>query len=54
MDNDPFVDDSVTMAKRLKALGKSVGLDVLPGELYVLKSYFFCYDLVQSTSKEKL
>lgn len=28
---DPFVDDSVTMAKRLKVLGKSVGLDVLAG-----------------------
>lgn len=30
-DMDPFLDDSVTMAKRLKLLGKSVGLDVLPG-----------------------
>lgn len=28
---DPFLDDSVTMAKRLKSLGKSVGLDVLSG-----------------------
>lgn len=28
---DPFVDDNVTMAKRLKALGKDVGLNVLNG-----------------------
>lgn len=28
---DAFVDDNVTMAKRLKALGKDVGIDVLPG-----------------------
>lgn len=28
---DPFVDDNVTMAKRLKKLGNSVGLDVLNG-----------------------
>lgn len=28
---DAFVDDSVTMAKRLRALGKDVGIDVLPG-----------------------
>lgn len=28
---DPFVDDSVAMAKRLKALGKDVGLDVVNG-----------------------
>lgn len=28
---DPFVDDSVAMAKRLKALGKSVELNVLTG-----------------------
>lgn len=32
VDNDPFVDDSVTMAKRLKSLGNNVGLDILPGK----------------------
>lgn len=54
VDNDPFVDDSVTMAKRLKALGKSVGLDVLPGKFFALKSSFFCYNLTRSNCKEKL
>lgn len=28
---DPVIDDSVTMAKRLKKLGKNVELDVLSG-----------------------
>lgn len=28
---DPFLDEGVTMAKRLKLLGTNVGLDVLPG-----------------------
>lgn len=28
---DPLIDDSVTMAKRLKLLGNSVALDILPG-----------------------
>lgn len=28
---DPFLDESVTMAKRLKLLRTNVGLDVLPG-----------------------
>lgn len=32
VDADPFIDDSVTMAKRLKGLGRTVGLDVLPGK----------------------
>lgn len=28
---DPFLDDNVTMAKRLQSLGKKVGLNVLSG-----------------------
>lgn len=28
---DPFLDDCIILAKRLKALGLPVGLDVLPG-----------------------
>lgn len=28
---DPLIDDAIYMAKRLKALGKPVGLDVLSG-----------------------
>lgn len=28
---DAFVDDIVEMAKRLRALGKDVGIDTLPG-----------------------
>lgn len=28
---DPFLDDNVTMAKRLKSLGKPIELDVLSG-----------------------
>lgn len=28
---DPCLDDCIMMAKRLKSLGMSVGLDVLPG-----------------------
>lgn len=32
VDNDPLLDESVTMAKRLKSLGRTVGLDVLPGK----------------------
>lgn len=28
---DPFLDESVTMAKRLKSLGRNVGLDILSG-----------------------
>lgn len=28
---EPFLDDTVTIAKRLKLLGNSVELDILPG-----------------------
>lgn len=46
---DPLVDDSVAMAKKLKELGNSVGLNVLPG----LSHGFLNMIMVQLNSRSK-
>lgn len=46
---DPLVDDSVAMAKKLKVLGNSVGLNVLPG----LSHGFLNMIMVQLNSRPK-